>query len=96
MKHDRHQGTAAETTTKKTGIRCRNLKKVKSQPVVERKNCWKYQEAMPKILTSMCGWLRLQKACHITELLQKCIKYAKIYLDSFLTVTTVFENWMLL
>ena len=63
-----------------------------------RKNCcWKNQEAMPTILTSICGWLRLQKACHITqhELLQKCIKYAKICLDSFLTVITVLEDWML-
>ena len=83
---------------KKPGAKCRNLKEVKSKSVLEReektaektkRQCRKY------LLVSVCGWL--QKACHITqfELLQKCIKYAKIYLDSFLTVTTVLENWML-
>ena len=46
----------------------------------------------------MCGWLTLQKACHMIqpELLQKCIKYSKICLDSFLRVTTALENLNLL
>ena len=94
-----HQRTAAKTTTKenlaqsaqtwwRAGL-CWNVKK---------NCCWRNQKAMPKILTSICGWLRLEKACHITwcEILQKCIKYSKICLDSFFTVTTVLENWMLI
>ena len=55
------------------------------------KNCWKNQEAMPKILTSICGLVRTAKSLshNITWTSQKP------NLDSFLAVTTVLGKWML-
>ena len=83
----------------KHGPKCTNLKEVKSLPVLEcEKNLVLKKPKDNAKNTSISGWLSLQKLCHITwhELLQKYIKYSKICLDSFLTVTTVLENWMLI
>ena len=82
---------------KNPSAKCKNLKEMKSRPVVESKEKL-LKKPMPKIPTSVCWWLKLRKVCHLTyrELLQKCIKCAKMHLDSFPTVTTVLENWMLL
>ena len=83
----------------KHGPQCTNLKEVKSLPVLEcEKNLVLKKPKDNAKNTSISGWLSLQKLSHITwhELLQKYIKYSKICLDSFLTVTTVLENWMLI
>ena len=64
----RDQETAAETTKKKTWHKVQKSERGE-EPACGgkwRKNSWKKQEAMSKILTSIYGWLRLQKACHIT------------------------------
>ena len=83
----------------KHGPKWTNLKEVKSLPVLEcEKNLVLKKPKDNAKNTSISGWLSLQKLSHITwhELLQKYIKYSKICLDSFLTVTTVLENWMLI
>ena len=67
-------------------LKCWNLKqdreKCKSQKTQYQKYLLVYVEA--KTIKSLSH--------NKHELLQKCIKYSKIFLDSFLTVTTVLEK----